>query len=428
MAGARQRLAAAILALPVAAGGCGARVPDVKVDAQAYSQPQGWQTECIGRWLIDVPAPVDFGASYFTTGSYAEFFDYTVPALRDSIRARGGVSVGPVAFTESVPLVERVPFNDSTLSGLRYMAMRLSQYHFSRDYPEDAYKRLLERTDVQSAWAGPGRFQIGFHSPEDQRGRFYWKDRTQARAEPPKEPSAEPLAREVLAKLVPRYAVRKPGQTPQGPGVCTPHGFFADPAASTELDTRISVSFVDPRYANLVLHVDIKTRMPHTEKVLIPTENIRQAITPWQAAEQMAKEDKRRCRSQQGTASQDLFGCSFAGATGISNHSDVQYLKLANGQEARVMAISYPPSISNYKAYEVIVETAGKKGSVAEPRIVVTAEGIDELTDEKAFRGKKPPPIEQAYALAVTLAKSLRPRPGAVDAARPVADTFVKMR
>ncbi|MFT3721021.1 hypothetical protein [Pseudorhodoferax sp.] len=322
------------------------------------------------------------------------------------------------------------------MSGL--LTQSLFNYTTSGNEEFKQIRPIAPETDSFTNWAGPGRFQIGIHVPEDQRGRFYWKDKSQERATMPADgeradsdsppPSQEPLAREVLAKLVPRYSIRQPGQMPGCPGICTPHGFFADPAGGTERDSRVSVSFVDPRYANLVLHVDIKTRMPHTETALIPTEDIRQAITPWDAAEEMARESKKRCRAQQGTASRDLFGCSFAGATGISDHWDVQYLKLANGQEARAMAITYPGSINNYTVYEVIIETAGKKGSVTEPRIVVRAEGIGKLADDKAFHGKEPPPLKEAFNLAMTLARSLRPRPQAIDPAAPVVDPWARFR
>ncbi len=415
------------------------QVEPIKVDNSAYVRPQGWQTECVGRWLVDVPAPIDLGESFFTTGSYSEFFNYAPVALKNTTRAQGAVSIGPVAFSESIPLTERVPLQNSTktLSGLRYMANRTAGYHYTQDFPDESYIDLFPKTDTETAWAGPGRFQVSLQRPEDQRGRFYWKDQFQqhtksdpnaARDTTAVPPVEEALAREVLNKLVPRYAIRQPGQQPSGAGVCTPHGFFADTAAGTERDSRVSVSFVDPRYTNLVLHVDIKTRMPHTETRLIPTEDIRKAMTPWAAAEEMARESKKRCRSQQGTASRDMFGCSFAGATGIKDHWDVQYMKLANGQEARVLVVTYPAAMTGYKSYDITIETAGKKGSVTEPRIVVRVEGIDGGTDEKAFDGKEPPPLHDAFNLAVTLAKSLRPRPGAIDANKPVLDPWVKFR
>lgn len=441
----RMRLIAATLALSTVMSGCNAKSEEVKIDTAGYSKPDAWQTECIGRWLVDVPSPIDFGASYLATGSYPEFFDYTPSGLRESSRSRGGLTIGPVRFSESVPLtglpIPKVYANENsreTLTALQYVALLAGSFAYPvHSGQNEEFRRILDGATA-AAWAMPGRFQVSLSSQEDQRGRFYWRDQSQLKIDtsPPGEHPVrkqlavdEPLAREVLKNLVPRYRVRKPGDLPQGPGICTPHGFFADPSGSIERDSRVSVSFVDPRYANLAVHVEIMTRMPHTETALVPTEDIRKAITPWDAAEEIAKEHKARCRSQQGTASRGLFGsCAFAGATGIDSHWNVQYLKLANGQEARALAVTYPGSINNHKVYEAIIETAGKKGSITEPRIVITVEGFSGLSDEAAFRGKEPPPLQDAFKLALAVAKSLRQRPQAIDPAKPVVDSWAKFR
>lgn len=441
-----RRLALSLVALSTGMAGCGAKAGETKVDRTPYVAPPGWQTECIGRWLIDLPTPIDIGASYFTLGRFPKFVNYAPEALRQSKRSRGAVSIGPVSFSESLPLkgleIEEVyggPNSNDKLNVLQYTALLASEYAYrgmAGALSDQGFRRLLDGPSA-GAWAAPGSFQV-FMEGQDHRGRFYWRDRSQDRARMPKDgeradadkppASQESLAREVLDRLVPRYSVRQPGQIPTGAGICTPHGFFADPAGITEQDSRVSVSFVDPRFANLVLHVDIKTRMLHTESALIPGEDIRKAIAPWDAAEALASEEKKRCRAQQGTASRDLFGCTFAGATGIKEHWDTQYLLLANGQEARVMAITYPGAINNHTIYEVIIETAGRKGSVVEPRVVVTAEGIGALADDKAFRGKQPPPLQDAFKLAVTLAKSLRPRPLGFDPSARVVDAWERFR
>ena len=75
------------------------KVEAIKVDTSAYVRPQGWKTECLARWLVDVPAPIDLGASYFTTGRYSEFFNYAPEALKNTNRAQGAVAIGPVAFS-----------------------------------------------------------------------------------------------------------------------------------------------------------------------------------------------------------------------------------------------------------------------------------------------------------------------------------------
>ncbi|MFT3717256.1 hypothetical protein [Pseudorhodoferax sp.] len=76
----------------------------------------------------------------------------------------------------------------------------------------------------------------------------------------------------------------------------------------------------------------------------------------------------------------------------------------------------------------MIVETAGRKGSATEPRIVARAEGIGKPAEDEAFHGKEPPPLKAAFNLAVTPAQSLRPRPQAIDPALPVVDPWAGFR
>lgn len=447
----RTNCLALLLAAPLM--GCGAKGSDIKVGSVEVSSLAGWKSECVGRWWVNLPEPIDVGASTvvleaskFTPRKYPEFRNFTPLALKDFTRSRGKVFIGPVGFSESVPMGAlevpkdywwrksgdaATPFDVITSLADGY-AYRWVGYPASEQKPVD-----IHYTPNSIAWATNGMFMVSKLLPGDDRARIFWKDIDQvprpehfseAEKNPPMPPDQLPLAQEVMNKLWPRYSPRKPGQSPQGPGICTPHGFFADPTDSTERDTGVGISFVDPRFANLALHVEISTRMPHLETGLIPSEDIRQAMTPWEAAEEIAKENKKRCRPQQGTSSRDILGCSLAGATGIDSHWDVQYIKLANGQEARVMTVIYIGAFNDYKEYEVIVETAGKRGSVKEPRIVVTAEGYGSLSKEPPFTGKKPPPVEDAFKLAVAVAKSLRPREEAVDPQKPVADTWVKFR
>lgn len=440
----RMNCLALLLAVPLI--GCGAKGSDIKVESVEVSSLAGWTPECVGRWWVNVPEPIDLGASYFRGGDSPRFRDYSGSALKEFTSARGKVFIGPVGFSESVPLAElEVPKDyvwrksgDATTAFDVIAQLAASNAYRWAGYPTKQQKPVdIHYTASSIAWATNGMFMVSKLLSGDDRARIFWKDIKQvsrpehfseAEKNPPMPADQLPLAQEVMNKLWPRYSPRKPGQSPQGPGICTPHGFFADPPDSTERDSGVGISFVDPRFANLALHVEISTRMPHLETGLIPSEDIRQAMTPWEAAEEIAKENKKRCRPQQGTSSRDILGCSLAGATGIDSHWDVQYIKLANGQEARVMTVIYIGAFNDYKEYEVIVETAGKRGAVAEPRIVVTAEGYGSLSQEPPFRGKKPPPVQEAFKLAVAIAKSLRPRDEAIDTRRPVVDSFAKFR
>ena len=225
-----------------------------------------------------------------------------------------------------------------------------------------------------------------------------------------------------------RYRTRLPGTIPTAPGICTPYGFFADPPDATERDYVFDMRFRDPKHNNLILGISIKTRNELTAGPTIAAKDIRDEITPWDLERQYARKEREQCRGQQGTASRDILGCTFAGVTTIRKHRKVEYLKLANGQEARLLVMEYAAALNDYVAYDVLIETAGVENSATEPRIVISARGIDARTEIPALRGKNPPPIDVAVKYARELAMSLRPRAGAVDPARPVKDSLAEFR
>ena len=401
--------------------------------SSGYQKPADWQSECVGRWMIDLPQPVDFGAAAAPGEEPPWFGAYGSRELRKS-----GLDSGNVAIA-GVSVVEANPFgNESDIAEF----VDASRRDFERDrkrasyYPEikDFYAVVPLGSKIRG-FAGHGheKYEVAFVEHLDSRARLFTKSTASDSAGnlvSPEEAArkAKGQAQLVVNGFLPRYSARKPGDIPTVPGICTPYGFFADPSSATERDYVFDMSFRDARRSNLILGIKIQTRNPQTTGTSIEAKNIRDEQTPWDWERERARESRKNCQPQQGTASRDLFGCTFAGLTTIRKHRDVEYLKLSNGQEARLLVIEYAAELNEGIAYKVLIETAGVKNSPTEPRIVISARGIDAKTEVPALHGKIPPPIDEAVQIVRNLAMSLRLRPGAVAPERPVADSLAEYR
>lgn len=382
------------LVVLLACASCNAE--DVPAQDDSYQKPVDWRSECVGRLQMDLPEPINFG----TTGD----------------------------------------LKDGHQSVLNYRLNAPGLKHIGRGMFSLAGTKLGEHPSAKVLTGqGIDVFDIGFFSKTDGKTRlFTLPDRNKENSWLPllTQLNSENLRTQqlnhinaVVKNLLPRYQVRKPGEIPTTPGICTPYGFFADPPEKTERDYVFNMRFQDPRHSNLILGIEIKTRNPlNMEGWETVPSTIREAKTPWDLEREQARSSKENCRAQQGTASRDLFGCTFAGMTTIRKHREVVYLKIGNGQEARLLVMEYNPRLNEGVAYDVMIETAGVEDSPTQPRIVISARGIDGDTEVDALRGKSPPPLDEAVEIARKLALSLRLRPGAVDTTRPVADSLAGVR
>ena len=423
-----------ILPVLLMCSGCEARdAVQSHPNGTGYQKPADWQTECVGRWTIDVPPPIDFGAAAAPGEEPPWFVAYGSRELRKSGLDSGNVAIAGISIVEANRFNSERDINDF---------VEASRKAFERDrrrasyYPEikDAYA-MVPLASKNPGFAGHGhdKFDVAFVEPSDNRARLFTKSTTSDFAGnlvSPEEATrrAKGQAHLVVSNLLPRYSTRKPGDIPSVPGICTPYGFFADPSSATERDYSFNMRFRDLRHSNLILGINIQTRNPHTTGTSIQAKNIRDEQTPWDWERERARESRENCRPQQGTASRDLFGCAFAGLTTIRKHRDVEYLKLGNGQEARVLVIEYAAELNEDIAYQVLIETAGVENSPTEPRIVISARGIDAKTEVPTLHGKNPPPIDEAILIVRNLALSLGLRPGAIDPTRPVVDSMATVR
>jgi hypothetical protein len=269
-------------------------------------------------------------------------------------------------------------------------------------------------------WRAGNTFDFGIYVPSDQRPRMLHG---------PLSGTGSPTqAKAVVDALWPRYRPRKPGEMPSDAGICTPYGFFADPKGLTERDYVTDFNVRHPAHSNLVIGFSVSTRRAATEPGDITATRLEDLPTPWAIDDKIAADSKANCRPQQGTASRDLFGCTFAGVKTIKRHREPQYLTLPNGQRAQLLVVEYYAALQGEIEYEVSLTALGALDSATEPYLFVNARGIPAETKLPSMRGKKPPPIDEAVQIVLDVARSLRMRPGAVELGTTVKDTLEGVR
>ena len=290
---------------------------------------------------------------------------------------------------------------------------------------EDARRQATQKLPLPNnafIWRHKNQFDFGTLVESDMRARMLYGRLSGE--------GALAQAKGVIDTLWPRYRPRKSGEIPTDAGICTPHGFLADPAGATERDYSLVFSFADARHTNAILRLEVGTH----SQAMVPygltfkSVPIEQWPTPWQEDQQQAAESKAKCQPQQGTASRDLFGCIFAGVRSIKTHREVEYLTLMSGQRARLLVMELYPAINNYYEYEVRLETQGTANSATQPNIRLSMYGLGKETDIATMRGKTPPSLDEAVSTVRTIAASLRLRPGAVAENVPVKDTLEGVR
>jgi hypothetical protein len=402
--------------------GCG-KVDAVSPPAPAapYNQPAGWSSECYGRFVVDVPGKLEFGAGDNNFRRGRESSNYVV---NKEAPFRGGVSVATNLFRETAVMAAYGSFDSVWKQAEDHYEIHLVRDGVpvsEREVRRRATQRLLLPNNA-FIWRHKNQFDFGTLVESDMRARMLHGrlsgegSLTQAKA--------------VIDTLWPRYRPRKSGEIPNGAGICTPYGFLADPAGATERDYSLAFSFPDARHTNAILRLEVSTH----SQAMVPygltfkSVPIEQWPTPWQEDQQQAAESKAKCQPQQGTASRDLFGCIFAGVRSIKKHREVEYLTLMNGQRARLLVMELYPAINNYYEYEVRLETQGTPDSATQPNIRLSMYGLGKETDIATMRGKTPPSIDEAVSTVRTIAASLRLRPGGVVENSPVKDTLEGVR
>jgi len=379
--------------------------------------PKDWPSDCAGRFEVKVPPPLYFGEAlpeFLPDGNGSYHL-----AGKDGL-GEGTVSVASAKLLEASALKQ--PDDYSWVYGKARGHYR--SFIGGSSSPAETDRRLAITTHQQwrepnsFVWRAGRKFDFGIYVPTDKRPRMLHGEMSGE--------GSPAQAKAVIDALWPRYRVRAPGEMPSGPGICTPYGFFADPKGITERDYELDLPFRDARHSNLLLQLEIKTRTASREGK--EPQRIEDVVTPWDYENARSKEEREKCRPQQGTASRDLFGCMFAGTKAIKRHREVEYLTMNDGQRARLLVIEYYPSLHGLAQYKVVLETLGAIGSATQPAVRLTAMGVPKETTIEGMRGKEPPSIDEAVNRVRTIASSLRLRSGAVDPNAQVMDSLHGIR
>ncbi len=407
---------------------CGKGQATAQAEPIKYERPQGWSTECIGRFTVDVPGTVNFGEvpGEFGIAPHGRVNMQYSDGRTNSLFT-GAASVAGSRLLETSSFSSKDTFRSVWGQANAYYKIKVIR-DGGPDAEEDARSKATQKHQLPNnayIWRHKNQFDFGILNDSDMRARMLHGKLSGEGS------LAQAIA--VIDTLWPRYRPRKPGEVPAEAGICTPYGFLADPAKVAERDYAMDFAFRDSRHSNLLLNITLRTRGDQnadaTGFLAEPkATRVEDLVTPWDADDKRAAEDKASCRPQQGTASRDLFGCTFAGMKNIKRHREVEYLTLANGQRARMLVVEYHTGLSGSSSYKVSVETVGSDRSATEPRVVIFALGMSSTTDDPAMTGKEPPPLEEAIKIVRTLATSLRLRPGAIADGAVVKDTLEGVR
>ncbi len=401
---------------------CDAKEPARVELPQAEPQP-GWAQECMGRYLVDVPAPINLGAARVVhQGRDGRDNEHGSGVTGQSDPLAGEVRVAGFELLETSRLAEAGEFES-----VWFRADRTYKIDFIRDgyEPEEEAERIKVAqkhalSDKGFVWRFKNKLDFGTLVKADMRARMLFGELSGE--------GSLKQARAVVDQLWPRFQTRTPGQWPQQAGLCTPYGFFADPANLTERDHSISLAFRHPQHPGLILRVSFATNNVKTLGVMHSPLPIDQRPTPWEEEARWAKERRDECRSQQGTASRDLFGCAFAGARDIRRWREVQFLKLPDGQLARLLAYENNTGLLGNQAYTVKIQSAGETDSAAAPQISINVTAHVPEGEQAEAANQQLPSLDEAISIAKKLAASVRRRPGAIREGVPVADSLERVR
>lgn len=402
-----------------ALGACNAK--DDGSREAAYVRPSGWGTECVGRFQVDLPLPINLGQAkpwFYSKGNWQYFAD----AEKNSFFL-GRVTLSDLVFVEGAQETTGQAFDELELSAGDYFNIDVIRRGGDAELKSQRAAittKQLWREPRSFIWRSGNTFDFGIYVPSDQRPRMLHGELSGT--------GSPTQAKAVVDALWPRYRPRKPGEMPSDAGICTPYGFFADPKGVTERDYVTDFNVRHPAHSNLVIGFSVSTRRAATEPGDITATRLEDLPTPWAIDDKIAADSKANCRPQQGTASRDLFGCTFAGVKTIKRHREPQYLTLPNGQRAQLLVVEYYAALQGEIEYEVSLTALGALDSATEPYLFVNARGIPAETKLPSMRGKKPPPIDEAVQIVLDVARSMRMRPGAVQLNAEVKDSLDGVR
>jgi hypothetical protein len=390
--------------------------------------PAGWQTVCLDRFLIDLPAPIDMGA---TKAEYHRVYGF------GGINDLGGKGLrwGKVRIQESVPTSEE-GYGDvregagSVISSpeqflaafrsreeeVRHWTKRVhdappGEIASAKEMLADAERELREshyglkvtgKAKIAEVYAFAYRsgndFSLGYLDSVDRRVRMFEGKISHLDVQSPEAPASE------FRRFQQIFHRRMPTDIPTAPGYCTAHGFI-DEATQTERDTTMEIPFRSSKYPNLIFHLTVAPADAVAGKSMqsLPNMNADKA---------------------------DLH------LVGITKRYGPLAEKML-GTPGRSVGYEYGPNCSKTscrppdQAYEMEAETFGTPGRPDQPNLILhmiaatsddyklklpAVPGNDSYNkpSRPSLSGHVPPPFEEGKKIFEQVLRSIRLRPGAI--------------
>ena len=366
-----------------------------------YVKSDGWDSICLARMVMDMPPQVEVAAANAVHSS-GYGFD---PELM------GAATSGQ--FWNHIDIQETKPALMEDFQDIRDSASFRNSVGVITKYKEAA----LGSKYAYGFHLKPSGFDIGYIDPEDKRIRLF------KGGLPGDKPDGAYTAHDVSAyyqEIRRIYTARKPTDIPAYPGICSPYGFFKDPASGPVANYDIDVAVRSLKYPNLIIFVHIRPPEPTAPKSLD------------------------ELRDPNNITVDDLKSIKGIGAIGailalgnVKRLHDPQKLTIA-GQPARLSAREYhhkgtldTAGSASGAAYEMQADTVGVQGQADMPAITIKLAaalpdpfpypppvhemvwGEEKITYYKpsrpALKGVKTPPFDEAMVYFKQVLASVRP-------------------
>ncbi len=375
---------------------------DAKV-ASTYAKAYGWSSICLARIGIDLPDKVLIAESEpFQPSGYG--FD---PGLQ------GAATVRPT--WNNLAIQETYPTTLQELENLREDASSRNDNGRITKYSEAP----LESKLAYAFHGKYGGFNVGYLDPFDKRIRMF------VGGLPVDKPQGKYTVEDLSAyyqELRRLYSARKPTDLPAEPGICTPYGFFKEPASGPVADYNIDIAVRSLKYPSLIIFVRIRP----------PAANGPKSLDELRDPNNITPDDLNSVKGMGAIA-------AIAALGNIKKLHEAEQITIA-GQPGRLSAREYhhkgtldTAGSGSGAAYEIQADAVGVQGQPDKPAITIKLaaalpdpfpypplvkrmsfgeEKIDRYEPKRpALKGVKTPPFDEAMAYFKQVLASVRPLP-----------------
>lgn len=382
-----------------------------------YHKQGGWSSTCLGSVAFDLP-------------------DKVLMAESEAVLDSGYGFTGIAGSETTSPSINRIDIQETipvTLEDLKALQDDASLTNSMGSIT----RHNLAKLDTNLAFASDRQgFKIGYFDPTDKRIRLFAGGSGTGKRTTVEDAKAK------YQELRHLYTARKPTDLPTQLGICTPYGFFKEPASGPVANYNIDIAVRSLKYPSLIIFVHIRPPAPNAPKSL------------------------NELRDPNNIKVDDLKSIKGIGAIGaIAALGNIQKLHEAQkitiaGQPGRLSAREYhhkgtldTAGSGTGAAYEIQADAVGVQGQPDKPAITIKLaaalpdpfphpppvrrmsfgeEKIDYYKPSRpALKGVKTPPFDEAMTYFKQVLASVRPLPqlhGQASGDLPIAPTSAASR